>query len=269
MKILIFWDIYWRIWREALKKELPKLKQKYSPDFVVANIDNVTSWRWAILKHINDLKDLWIDLMTGWDHIYDNIDKIWDYLNDEKSIVIRPLNFYETTLHKNPWKWYKIIEKNWKKLLVIHLMWEVFTKFRIDNPFLRVNDLLLKFENEKIDWIIIDFHKEATSEWYWIANFLNWRVSLVYWTHTHVQTNDDHILDLWTWLISDIWMNGSFKWVIWATYKSVEKMFLTWILSWKIEQSLDSNYIINWIYVEIWDDKKCMKIEKIFIKNKL
>ena len=266
MKVLIFWDIYWRIWRSALKKELPNLRDKYNPDFIVVNIDNISSWRWAILKHIQELKEIWVDLMTGWDHIFDNISKIWEYLNSEETSVIRPLNIYESEFYKTDWVWHKIIEKNWKKLLVIHLMWEVFTKFRVDNPFIRVNELLKNIDKKEFDGIIIDFHKEASSEWYWLAKFLDSKVSLIYWTHTHVQTNDEHILDWWTWLISDIWMNGSYDSVIWADYKSVEKMFLTWILKWKIEQSLDKKYLINWIFVEIWEELRCEKIEKIKIK---
>lgn len=266
MKILVFWDVYWRIWRATLKKELPKLRKNYNPDFIIANIDNITSWRWAILKHINELKEIWIDLMTGGDHIYDNIDKIKDYLNDENTNVLRPLNFYESDLFVNDWIWYKIIEKSWKKLLVIHLIWEVFMKFRVDNPFIRVNELLKNININELNGIIVDFHKEVTSEWYWMANFLDWRVSLIYWTHTHIQTNDEHILKWWTWLISDVWMNWSYDSVIWADYMSVEKMFLTWILKWKIEQSLDKKYIVNWLFVEIWDNMKCIKIEKINIK---
>lgn len=148
-------------------------------------------------------------------------------------------------------------------------MWQVFTKFRIENPFLKINDLLLKLKDEKFDWIVVDFHKEATSEWYWLAKFLDWKVSLVFWTHTHVQTNDEQISDKWTWLISDVWMNWAFDSIIWADFESVKNTFLTGVNVWRIKQSLDKNYIINWIYVEIWKDKKCEKIEKIRIRWKL
>ncbi len=200
--------------------------------------------------------------MTGWDHIYDNMDKIKDYINSSETSVLRPLNIYEVDCYKLDWTWYKIIERNWKKLLVIHLMWEVFTKFRVDNPFLRVDKLLKELDLSNIDWIIIDFHKEATSEWYWLVNFLKNRVSIIFWTHTHVQTNDEHILDWWTWFISDIWMCWSFDSIIWADYSSVEKMFLTWILKWKIEQSLDKKYIVNGIFVEILRWFKMWKFRK-------
>ena len=117
MKILIFWDVYWRIWRSALKNELAKLKEKYNPDFVIANVENATSWRWAIEKHVVELESLWIDVMTSWDHVFDNIEKIKDYLNKTDSKLIRAANFYENWIYTVPWKWYKIVDsREWSYL---------------------------------------------------------------------------------------------------------------------------------------------------------
>ena len=76
MKILIFWDIYWRVWRKAFLKEFKNLKQKYEADFCIACVDNLSSGRWAIEKHAVELEKAWVDLMTSWDHFFDNISKI-------------------------------------------------------------------------------------------------------------------------------------------------------------------------------------------------
>ena len=270
MKVLIFWDVYGRIWRAALKKELPLLKEKYSSDFIIVNVENCTSGRWPIEKHILELESLWIDVMTWWDHIYDDANKITDYLEKDDSKLIRPANFREYwEKYIFPWKWYKIVEKDWKRLLVIHILWEIFMNNRVDSPFIKVEEIINKEENKDVDWIIIDFHKEATSEWYWLANFLDGRVSFIYWTHTHIQTNDEHIFPNWTWLLSDVWMNWSMNSVIWADYKTVEKRFLTWFNKWRIKQSLDNNYIVSWIFVELDNDKKCINLEKIRIRWEL
>ncbi len=269
MKILIFWDIYGRIWRAAIKKELPLLKEKYSPDFIVANVDNVTSWKGPIEKHILELESLWIDVMAWWDHIFDNIDRVEDYLDSESSKLIRPANFYESKKHKLPWKWYKIVEKKWKKLLVIHLLWQVFIHHKVINPFVKIEEILNETRWENVDAIVVDFHKEATSEWYGLWFYLDWKVGFVYGTHTHIQTNDELLLPKWTWLISDVWMNWSLYSVIWADYESVEKRFLTWIQRWRIKQSLDKNYVINSVIVDINDNWKCVNIEKIRIRGEL
>jgi calcineurin-like phosphoesterase len=205
--------------------------------------------------------------MTWWDHILDNFSKIKNYLNKEDSKLLRPANFYnDETLE---WKWYKVINKNWKKLLVIHLLSETFIHHKLFNPFLKVDEILEKFSSEKLDWIIIDFHKEVTSDWYWMAFHLDSRASFIFWTHTHVQTNDELILEWWIWILSDVWMNWALYSVIWADYSSVKNRFLTWIWKWKIEQCLDKNYVVNWVFVEIWDDMKCQSIEKIRIRGRL
>ena len=271
MKILIFWDVYWRIGRNAFKKEFPKLKEKYGPDFSIVNIDNITSWRWPIEKHLLEIEKLWVDIMTWWNHVLDNIWKIENYLNWEKSILLRPANFYETEEYIIPGKWYKIIEKNWKKLLVIHLLWSIFMNIRTYNPFLKVKEILKEIETlwKKVDGIVIDFHKEVTSEWYAMAYLLDSRVSFVFWTHTHVQTNDELILPGWTWIISDVWMVGPLYSIIWADFESVKRRFLTWINKWKIGQNLQNDYLINGVFIEIWKDMKSQKIEKIKIIWKL
>jgi len=265
MKILVFWDVYWRIWRKALEKELPLLKNKYNPDFVIVNIENATWWRGPIESHAIELENLWIDVMTSWDHIFDNEEKIKNFLDKQDSKLIRPMNFYESEEFILPGKGYKLIEKNWKKLLVINLMSETFMKFNVFNPFIKIQEFLKTFK-EDYDAIIIDFHKEVSSEAYWLWYLLDWAVSLIYGTHTHMQTNDENILENWTWVISDVWMVWPYPSVIWADFFSLKKRFLTWIWKWKIEQSLNNRYVVNWLFAEI-EDWKCIDIEKIRIRN--
>ena len=266
IKILVFWDVYWRIWRAALKKELPILKHKYNPDFVIANVENITSGRWPIEKHIKIMLEYWVDIMTGWDHIFDNYKDIKDYLNKNDSKLIRPTNFYNKEIE---WVWYKVFKKNNKKILVIHLLWESFMKHRVENPFLKINEILKEFQKEKLDWIILDFHAETTAEKAAMWQYIDWKISLIFGTHTHIQTNDEIILPNKTWFITDVWMNWPLYSIIWADFKSVEKRFISWISIWKITQCLDKNYVVNWLYVEIWDERKCNKIEKIRIRGKL
>lgn len=268
MKILIFWDIYWRIWRNAFLHELPNLKQKYNPDFIIANVDNISSWRGPIEKHIIELEKAWVDLMTSWDHVFDNMEKITDYLNKSNSKLIRACNYYETSDFVIPWKGYKIIEKAWKKLLVIHLLSSNWMRDLVYNPFLKLEEILKNPELINVNWIIVDFHKEFTSEMYWMAMSFDWKISFWYWTHTHIQSNDEMIFDNWTWVINDVWMSWSLYSVIWATLSSVKSRFFNWINKWKIEQSLDHRYVVNWVFVEI-EDKKCVNIEKIRIRWKL
>jgi len=267
MKILIFGDIFWRIWRKAFKKELPALKRKYNPDFIVVNVENISSGRGPIEKLVVEMNEMWVDVMTGWDHIFDNEKNITPYLEKENSNLIRPANFYESDFHTIPWKGYHIVEREGKKLLVIHLIGEVFMRYNVYNPFLKIDEILKETSDENIDAIILDFHKEASAEIDAMWFFLDWKISFVYWTHTHIQTNDEIILPKWTWKMWDVWMTGSLYSVIWADYNSVSKRFLTWITKWKIEQNLWNDYVVNWVFIEV-ENKKCVNIEKIRIRNK-
>lgn len=268
IKILVFWDIYGRVWRHGLAKELEVLKKTYQPDFIIANVDNATSGRGIIEKHLKELSALWIDVFTWWDHVLDNIHKITEYIEKENSNLIRPANFQSTWDYKIPGKWYKIIEKNGKKLAIIHLLGQAFMPMQLNNPFTEVDDILSQLSEEKLDGIMIDFHKETTAEWYGMAFFLDGKVSGIFWTHTHVQTNDEIIFQGGTGFISDIGMCGPLYSVIWAHYPSVKKRFLTWINKWKLEQSLDANYVVSWAVFTLWDDMKCQHIEKIRIIGK-
>jgi len=247
-------------------KEFQELKNKYLPDLCIANIENITSGRWPASVHAQLIDNIWVDLMTSWDHIYDNMPDISTYLWKEDCKLIRPANFITSQEFPLLGDWYKIINvaSTWKKLLVIQLLGEVFMNHKVDNPFLKVNEMLDSIPKESYDVCIVEFHRETTAELYGMACYLDSRVALVYGTHTHIQTNDAHILSWWTWVITDVGMNGPFESVIWADFESVKKRFLTWISRWKIQQQLKWKYIINALLVDI-DDMTwlCEKIENI------
>lgn len=264
MKVLVFWDIYWRIWRKWFLKEIGNLKEKYQPDFIIANIENITSGRWPVTEHAEKISQAGVDVMTWWDHIFDNIDNISQYFAKNNCNLIRPANFYETWVYKIPWEGSIIIEKGGKKLLVIQLLGEVFMGHKVYNPFLQVDEILKKYDESEYDGVIVDFHRETTAELYGMAHYLKSRVSLVYGTHTHIQTNDAQILEGGTALIGDVGMNGPFDSVIGANFDSVKKRFLSGIQKWKIEQALTKKYIINALFLEIDETtKKTIQIENI------
>ncbi len=271
MKILIFWDIVWRIWRRALTKEISNIKNKFKPDFVIANWENLASGRWPTEKLILEMWDLWIDLFTWWNHSFDNEKKIVDYMDKPEAIIIRPANHIDSRFYKTPWKGYKILQKDWKNLLVINLMSGVFMRDEMTNVFLKLDEIIERIKEKKIDSIIVDFHWETSAELYALAYFaekLNKQISVIYWTHTHIQTNDEIILPSGIWIISDIWMTWSLYSVIGSDYKSLEKRFLTWIAKGKIEQDLWSSYVVNYLFVEIDEETwKTIHIEKDRIRG--
>lgn len=106
-------------------------------------------------------------------------------------------------------------------------MSDVFMVEKMYNPFLRADEVLKQYEQEKLDGIIVDFHRETTSESYMLSMYLDGRASLVYGTHTHIQTNDEHILPKGTGMICDVGMTGALNSSIGQTYESRIAGFLT------------------------------------------
>lgn len=266
MKILFFWDIYGRIWRKAFLKELPLLKNKYSPDCIIVNVDNITSGKGAVIEHIKLLLDQGVHVFTGGDHIFDNFDSISSYISEKQSCLLRPHNIWGAEI---PGVGHRLFHIRNNTILVIHLMGQIFMNHKASNPFHSVDEILQKYSSvSDIDAIIVDFHKEATSEIHAMWLYLDGRITFVGGTHTHVQTNDDIILPHGTGYISDLGMNGALYSVIWAEFWSVKKRFLTGIQKWKIEQSLNKQYVVSGIYIDT-KQGKCSFLEKIRIHGSL
>ena len=74
-------------------------------------------------------------------------------------------------------------------------------------PFLALEEIVEEIRKET-NIIIIDFHAEATSEKLAMGWNFDRKVSLVYGTHTHVQTADERILPGGTAYITDVGMTG-------------------------------------------------------------
>ena len=56
--VLVFGDIYGRKGRKIIAQELPKLQKKYTPDFTITNIENITSGRGPIEEHAQYISKL-------------------------------------------------------------------------------------------------------------------------------------------------------------------------------------------------------------------
>ena len=90
--------------------------------------------------------------------------------------------------------------------LIINLL-GVITMEPLENPFYAAQRILKRYEG-KYDISILDFHAEATSEKQALAHFLDGKLTVVYGTHTHVQTADEQILPNGTGYITDLGMTG-------------------------------------------------------------
>ncbi len=210
MNILFCGDIVGRSGRTAIVDNLPRLKEEYKIDFTIANCDNASGGFGVNKNAYEDLLKCGVDVLCGGDHIWDQ-KEINGFINNAKNLL-RPLNFPKSC----PGVGARIfVTANNKKVLVIHLLGQVFIKYQVNCPFEAVSQVL---ENNKlgrdIDAIFVDFHAEATSEKMAMGKFLDGKVSAVIGSHTHIPTADCHIMKGKTAYQTDAGMCGDYDSVI-------------------------------------------------------
>ena len=222
MKILVLGDVMGLSGRIALKKHLSKIIEEYKIDFTIINGENAADDGKGITKDITDeFFSLGIDVITSGNHI-------WDKQETSKHIemenrLLRPANLPEGS----PGKGFGIyLSKDKKyKVGVINLMGNVFMK-KTDDVFKIANNINKKIILKKnVDFSVIDFHGEITSEKMAIGHFFDGNSTCVVGTHTHIPTADTRILEKGTAYQTDIGMCGDYNSVIGMNKENSLKRF--------------------------------------------
>lgn len=219
IKVLFFGDIVGKIGRQALKKALPQLKKKYSPDFVMANAENLAHGIGITAKTLQEMKEAGIDFFTSGNHIWKKEEA--NEILEKSQDIIRPANYANKPGHG--WQIAKI--KN-RSLLIINLMGRTFIEDELKNPFQTVDDILAENQGKKLAGTIVDFHAEATSDKVALGWHLDGRVSAVIGTHTHIPTADAKILPKGTAYITDAGMVGASDSVLGVVKENILEKFV-------------------------------------------
>ncbi len=202
MRVLFIGDIVGSPGRHIVEKSLPDILNKYKIDFTIANGENSAGGAGMNKSSFQELAALGVDAFTMGNHTWDNRDLL-NFIQNE-SRIIRPAN-YSLGLPGQGWQ---IFNLKGKKLAVCNIIGRVYMP-PAECPFNKMNEILeIIKEDEKADYIIVDFHAEATSEKMAMGWYLDGRVSAVLGTHTHIQTNDARILPKGTAYITDVGMTG-------------------------------------------------------------
>jgi 2',3'-cyclic-nucleotide 2'-phosphodiesterase len=223
MKLLILGDVMGVSGRNAINNKLPIIIAENKIDFVIVNGENAADDGRGITKLIAEeffLKG--IDVITSGNHIWDKRETT-DYI-DKENRLLRPANLAEGS----PGKGYEIfISKNKKyKIGVINLMGNVFMR-KTDDVFLTAKKISKKLILKKnIDFLVVDFHGEITSEKMAMGHFFDGISTCVVGTHTHVPTADTRILEKGTAYQTDIGMCGDYNSVIGMNKENSIKKFL-------------------------------------------
>ncbi len=203
MRILAIGDVCGSIGCEYVRKILPSLKREKAIDMVIINCENSADGNGVTPFSADYLFALGADVLTGGNHSLRR-KEVYDYL-DNNEFCLRPHNINEATVGKG----YCLVDLGRTQVAVINLSGKIYLdRVGADCPFKTADELINKAKTDKAKIIIVDFHAEATSEKRALGLYLDGKASVVYGTHTHVQTADNQILENGTGYITDIGMTG-------------------------------------------------------------
>ncbi len=199
MKILFIGDIYGKVGRIAVQKELPKLIKEHKIDFVIANGENVSHGKSLEEHHYDDLKEAGVDVFTMGNHTFFGA-KLEKYLSKTEDILV-PHNF-------SPYNEYtgtRVYDIKGKKIRVSCILGRSFMQPIPENPFACLDEIIAE---DKSEIHFVDYHAEATAEKIAVATNYDGKISALVGTHTHVQTADERILSKGTAFLTDAGMTG-------------------------------------------------------------
>lgn len=205
MRIFVIGDVVGNNGVQHLQSVLPAFKRTYGVDLCIVNGENSSENNGITPASAEELFSYGVDVITTGNHAFRHR-TMYDYY-DEHEFVLRPVNFPEDA----PGRGYCIVDKGSVRVAVVNLMGTMYLE-SLDNPFRIMETLLPELSDCRIK--IVDFHAEATSEKRAMGFFLDGKVSVVFGTHTHVQTADEQILPGGTGYMTDVGMTGTVQSVL-------------------------------------------------------
>ena len=222
MNILILGDVVGPSGVKAIQKKLPEIILEKKIDFVIINGENAGEKGVGITKKIFDeFLKAGADVVTTGNHVWDEREAMEFISKDTR--LLRPANL----IKGSPGKGSEIyISKNNKKIAVINLMGNVFMK-KCEDAFEEAKKFIEKIKLKKdVDFIVVDFHGEITSEKMAIGYLFDGKATMVVGTHTHVPTSDHRVMEKGTAYQTDIGMCGDYNSVIGMDRENSLKKFL-------------------------------------------
>ena len=256
MKILTIGDIVSQVGRNMVFDILDLLAP--TVDFIIANAENASHGRGMSMPVYEELCRSGIDIFTMGNHTWGcpDIVKVMEYSDN----LIRPANFEGDC----PGEGVAVLTaKNGVRIGVINLIGRTYLA-PAKNPFTIADECIERLSG-KTKVIMVDFHAEATSEKIALGRYLDGKVSVVFGTHTHVQTADDTILPKGTGYISDLGMTGPSDSVLGMNVGIVVNRFLNGMPQ-KFEVANGRGQFCGCIFEVDENTGRTLSTERIFIR---
>jgi metallophosphoesterase (TIGR00282 family) len=201
MKILFLADVFGVPGRRAVEEHLPALRERFDADLAIVNGENAADGAGITAKLADKLLAAGADVVTLGNHTYRR-GGIASYLATSER-VIRPAN----SGSEAPGRGLAVVEaRNGVAVAVVNLLGQLYVG-SVVGPF-EVIDELVDEAHKRTPVIVVDMHAEATSEKVAMAKWLDGKVTAVFGTHTHIQTNDARVQPGGTAAITDAGMTG-------------------------------------------------------------
>lgn len=182
-------------------RRLQRFRDAVGAHLVIVNAENSAEGNGTLPQSAEELFHAGADVLTGGNHTFRRREIV--SMLDDCDELLRPANMPSAA----PGHGYTVYEVMGIRVLVIDLMGTVYME-SIASPFETANSILAREEGQ-YDIAVVDFHAEATSEKLALARYLDGRISVLFGTHTHVQTADATVLPGGTGYITDLGMTGS------------------------------------------------------------
>lgn len=220
MRILFVGDIFGKPGLRTLSALLPGVIREQKIDLVVANGENSASGYGVTPSTASQMYKAGVDVITTGNHLWDRRELL-DAIGGMENLT-RPAN----KSPGQPGKGWCVVERAGRRVAVINLVGRVFME-PADCPFRAAEAALEEVSAHRPDFVVVDFHAEATSEKQAMGHFLDGRVAAVVGTHTHVATADARVLPGNTGYITDLGMTGVAHSIIGLDRDRVTKKFFT------------------------------------------
>jgi metallophosphoesterase (TIGR00282 family) len=220
MNILFIGDIVGRPGRRSVEYWLPRLRDEFSIDLVVANGENAAGGLGITSAILRDLLKLGIHVITLGNHTWRKRDFVKAIGSFET--VVRPANYPEGVPGRGA-VLYTLDDG--RKVGVTNLLGRVYMD-PMSCPF-AVGSRMVEELRQATPLVLVDMHAEATSEKVAMGWHLDGTCTAVIGTHTHVQTADERVLPKGTAYITDVGMTGPLDSVIGVERELVVRRFLT------------------------------------------
>jgi 2',3'-cyclic-nucleotide 2'-phosphodiesterase len=220
VRILFIADAFATAGRRIIEEQVPRLRAERDIGFVVANGENLADGTGITSRLAKRLHGAGVDVITLGNHAFRQREVYGHLGMDDR--IIRPANYPSTAPGKG---WCVGTAADGTQVAVINLLGKLFLDPAV-SPFTMAEDLVAA-ARERTPVVLVDFHAEATSEKVAMGRLLAGKATAVVGTHTHIQTNDAHVLPGGTAYITDAGMTGPHDSVIGVRADLVLRRFTT------------------------------------------